>query len=61
MTGQVAALHAEGERLAKRILSRRRRACHARRQHTPGHCPACGVHSPAGRLQLNPPDERIAA
>lgn len=55
-------LHQEGERLARLILSRRRSKCLAWRRHTPGHCPACGVHSPAGRLQITPPDvERIAA
>ncbi|QPK40190.1 hypothetical protein SEA_JINKIES_59 [Arthrobacter phage Jinkies] len=61
MQGTVAELHAEAERLAKRILSRRRRRCHAQRRHTPGHCQTCGVHSPAGRLQLPPLPERIAA
>lgn len=55
------ALHAEGALLAKRILSRRRRRCLARYQHTPGHCQTCGVHSPAGRLQLPAPTEQRTA
>lgn len=45
-------IHDEAEALVKRILSKRRRACHNRRLHTPGYCRACGVHSPAGKLKM---------
>lgn len=57
----LAALHTEAAELSRRILARRRRQCQMSKQHTPDHCKACGVHAPAGRLQLPAPDERIAA
>ena len=44
-------LHAEGERLTLAIVSRRRRRCMRWKQHTHDHCPRCGVHAPAARMQ----------
>lgn len=37
-------VHREGNRLAHRILIRRRMKCIRARTHTIGHCKACGVH-----------------